>query len=278
MNNTTKPIIAAPTAREDRPLEGERNILTEALYEIGYDSMLVDTLIERNVIDFSTVNYTSDIKDQLTERYGEFIVWDGSLENAVAFEVLTDSLTGELGTNWRASESDTFQERIRDVIAKLIGKLGLKVVSRYDLVASDTLSEELESVKRHLTIDYGESNSEIPHVNLVIYTPENSRVIAVISCIVNLKARIFDTLYWRLKFREDEDKASIKFYLITTDIDKILEIMYLLKPRRKKGRAILEADIDGIYVLTASEFQQSDKVKLFEHFIEDLKQAIGENQ
>lgn len=278
MDNTTKPIIAAPTAREDCPLEGERNILTEALYEIGYDSMLVDTLIERNVIDFSTVNYTSDIKDQLTERYGEFIVWDGSLENAVAFEVLTDSLTGELGTNWRASESDTFQERIRDVIAKLIGKLGLKVVLRYDLVASDTLSEELESVKRHLTIDYGEFNSELPHVNLVIYTPENSRVIAVISCIVNLKARIFDTLYWKLKFREDEDKASIKFYLITTDIDKILKIMYFPKPKRKKGRVILEADIDGIYVLTASEFQQSGKVKLFEHFIEDLKQVIGENQ
>lgn len=278
MDNTTKPIIAAPTARGETPLDGMRNILTDALYEIGYDSTLVDTLIERNVIDFSTVNYTSDIKDQLTERYGEFILWDSSLEDAVAFEVLTDSLTGELGKNWCASESNTFQERIRDVVAKLIGKLGLKVVLRYDLVKTDTLSEELESVKQQLTIDYGEFNSELPYVNLVIYTPENSRVIAVISCIVNLKARIFDTLYWRLKFREDEDKAAIKFYLITTDIDKLLEIVYLLKPKRKKGRAILEADIDGIYVLTASEFQQSGKVKLFEHLIEDLKQVIEESQ
>ena len=270
----TEPVKAAPTARGDTPLDGARNILADALYEIGYDSTLVDTLIERNVIDFSTVNYTSDIKDQLRERYGESIVWDHSLEDAVAVEVLTDSLTGELGKNWDASEGDTFQERIRDVIGRLIEKLGLKVVLRYDLEINDTLSEELEGVKRHLTIDYGEFNSYLPYVNLVIYTPENSRVIAVISCIVNVKARIFDTVYWRLKFREDEDKASIKFYLITTDIDKILKIVYL---RKKKGRAILEADLDGIYVLTTSEFQQSGKVKLFEHFIEDLKQVIGEN-
>ena len=267
----TEPIKAAPTARGGTSLDGMRNILTDALYEMGYDSTLVDILIERNVIDFSIVDYTSDIKYQLEEHYGESILWDNSLEDAVAVEVLTTSLTGELGTNWCASESDTFQERIRDVIAKLIGKLGLKVVLRYDLVKNHTLSEGLESVKRHLTIDYGEFNSEIPYINLVIYTPENSRVIAVISCIVNLKSRIFDTIYWKLKFQEDEDKASIKFYLMTTDIDETLRIVDL----PKKGRSILEAELDGIYVLTTSELQQSDKVKLFEHFIEDLKQVIG---
>ena len=273
-DNTTQTIRAAPTARSKGELSGMRNILADALYEMGYDGTLVDSLIERNVIDFSTVDYTSDIKYQLREHYGESILWDNSLEDAVACEVLTDSLTGELGKNWGASESDTFQERIRDVIAKLIGKLGLKVVLRYDLVKSDILPEELEGVKRHLTIDYGKFNSDLPYVNLVIYTPKNSRVIAVISCIVNLRSRIFDTVYWRLKFREEEDKASIKFYLITTDIDDTLKIVDL----PKKERAILEADLDGIYVLTASEFQQSDKVKLFGHFIEDLKQAIEESQ
>ena len=273
MKNTTKPIIAAPTARAESDLDGPRNILADALYEMGYDSTLVDTLIERNVIDFSIVDYTSHIKDQLGERYGESILWDDSLEDAVACEVLTASLTGELGNNWRSSESNTFQERIRDVIAKLIEKLGLKVVLRYDLVKTDTLSEELESVKRHLTIDYGEFNSEIPYVDLAIYTAENSRVIAVISCIVDLKPRIFDTVYWKLKFQEDEDKAAIKFYLITTDMDETLKI----ENSPQKERAILEAELDGICVLTASEFQQSDKVKLFEHFIEDLKKLIEDN-
>ena len=263
-----KTIKAAPTARGEVPLDGMRNILTDALYEMGYDDTLVDTLIERNVIDFGSVDYTSDIKYQLKEHYGESILWDDSLEELVTLEGLELSLTGELGRSWRASDTDTFQERIRDVIAGLIEKLGLKVVLRYDLVKSATLSEELEGVKRHLTINYGVFNSDLPYVNLVIYNPENSRVIAVISCIVNLKPRIFDTIYWRLKLQQDEIKASIKFYLITTDIDETLKIVDL----PKKERAILETELDGIYVLTTSELQQNDKVKLFEHFIEDLKQ------
>ena len=273
-DNTTQTIKAAPTARGGTSLDGMRNILTDALHELGYDGTLTDILIERNVIDFSIVDYTSDIKYQLEEHYGESILWDNSLEELVVLEGLELSLTGELGRSWRASDNNTFQERIRDVIAALIEKLGLKVVLRYDLVKSATLSEELEGVKRHLTIDYGEFNSELPYVNLVIYTPENSRIIAVISCIVNVKPRIFDTTYWRLKLQQDESKASIKFYLITTDIDETLKIVDV----PKKERAILEAELDGIYVLTTSELQQNDKVKLFEHFIEDLKQVIEESQ
>ncbi len=274
MKNTIEPIKAAPTARGGTSLDSMRNILTDALYEMGYDDTLVDTLIERNVIDFSIVDYTDDIKYQLKEHYGESILWDNSLEELVVLEGLELSLTGELGRSWRASDNNTFQERIRDVIAGLIEKLGLRVVLRYDLVKSATLSEELEGVKRHLTIDYGEFNSELPYVNLIIYIPENSHVIAVISCIVNLKPRVFDTTYWRLKLQQDENKAAIKFYLITTDIDETLKIVDV----PKKERAILEAELDGIYVLTTSELQQSDKVKLFEHFIEDLKQVIEKSQ
>ena len=274
MKNMTEPIKAAPTARGGTSLDGMRNILEDALYEMGYDGTLTDILIESNVIDFSIVDYTDDIKYQLKEHYGESILWDNSLEELVVLEGLELSLTGELGRSWRASDNNTFQERIRDVIAGLIEKLGLRVVLRYDLVKSATLSEELEGVKRHLTIDYGEFNSELPYVNLIIYIPENSRVIAVISCIVNLKPRVFDTTYWRLKLQQDENKAAIKFYLITTDIDDTLKIVDV----PKKERAILEAELDGIYVLTTSELEQSDKVKLFEHFIEDFKQVIEESQ
>ncbi len=275
VKNTDEPIKAAPTARSDGELSGMRNILEDALYEMGYDGTLVDILIERNVIDFSVVDYTSDIKYQLEEHYGESILWDNSLEELVVSEGLELSLTGELGRSWRASEGDTFQDRIRHVITDPIEKLGMKMITRYELVKDSVLPEELERVKRHLAIDYGEFNAYLPHVNLVIYTSENSHIIAVIVCEVNLKQQIFDMAYWKLKLQADEDSASIKYYLVTADIDETLKASDL---PQQIGRAIIETDLDGTYVLTKENLEESDKVKLFEHFIEDFKKVIGENQ
>ncbi len=85
MKNMIEPINAVPTARGGTSLDGRRNILTDALYEMGYDDTLVDTLIERNVIDFSTVDYTSHIMYQLEEHYGESVLC-GGLEKAIASE------------------------------------------------------------------------------------------------------------------------------------------------------------------------------------------------
>ena len=273
MKNTDEPIKAAPTARDPIHLDSRREFLAEALYEIGYDDTLVDTLIARNVIDFSIVDYTDDIIDQLIEHYGESMVWT-HLEDAVAFEGLAASLTGKMERDWRAAEGGTFRERIRYIITDRIENLGMKVVTRYELENSSTLSEELEGVKRHLTIDYGEFNSYLPDVDFAIYTPENSRVIAVISCAVKLKNRIIEKAYWKYKLLTDGNSASIKFYLITADIDKTLQIVDL--PKRE--RVIAEIELDGTYVLTTEELEESDKVKLFEHFIEDLKQVIEKSQ
>ena len=272
VKNTIEPVKAAPTARGGTSLDGMRNILTDAFYEMGYGGALVDTLIESNVIDFSIVDYTSDIKYQLKEHYGESILWDNSLEELVVLERLELSLTGELGRSWRASGGDTFQDRIRHVITDPIEKLGMKVVTRYELVKDSILPEELEHVKRHLAIDYEEFNAYLPHVNLVIFTPENAYIIAVIVCEVNLKKqRIFDMAYWKLKLQTDKDSATIKYYLVTADIDETLKSSDL---SQRIGRSIIETDLDGTYVLTAEPFEESDKVKLFEHFIEDLKQLL----
>ena len=218
-----------------------RNILEDALYEMGYDDTLVDTLIERNVIDFSTVDYTSHIIYQLEEHYGESILW-GDLEDAVAREGLDTSLTGLQGKNWRASEGGTFRERVKHIITDPIEKFGMKVIACAQLRRDNTFSEELENLKRHLAIDYGEFGPYIPHVDIVIYNPANSRVIAVVSCRTNLKNNILEMAYWKFKLQVDEDKASIKFYLITADLDETLKITNL--PTR--GRAIVETDLDGI--------------------------------
>ena len=263
------PIKAAPTARLDGKLSGMQNILSDALYEMGYDDTLVDILIQRNLIAFDFVNDTSHIIDQLEEHYGESVLY-GGLENAITFEGLSASLRGELGSVWRASKGDVFFKRVRHIIADPIEKLGMKAVTRHELENSSPFSEELESVKRHLTIDYGEFNSYLPNVHLVIYNPANFRVIAVTLCAVNLRNRVIEAAYWKRKLQTDGNRASIQFYLITADIGKTLQIANV----PTKERVIAEVELDGTYVLTAEELEESDKVKLFEHFIPDLKRVI----
>ena len=256
-----EPIKAAPTARAQVNLDGIKNILTDTLYELGYDDTWVDTLIARNVIDFSAVDYTSHIINQLINHYGE-VVLCGGLEEVVAFETLDVSLTGELGRNWRASKGNTFRERILYMIAAPIESLGLKVVDISEL-ESRKLTQQLDSVKRSVVSDYGEFGYHLPDADIVVYSPENSCVVAVISCQVNLKNRLIDIAYWKLKLQAAAITAPIKFYLITPDL---------------KTRSIVMTDLDCTYVLTQGDIDESNKVKLFEHFIEDFKKVIEETQ
>ncbi len=262
MQNEIEPIKAAPTAHSlPTELDGIKNILTDALYELGYDDTLVDILIERNVIDFDTVDYTSHIIDQLIDHYGDSMVWT-HLEDAVVFEVLDVALTGELGNSWRSSTGITFRERIRNMIDDPIESLGLKVIEMRAL-ESLILTQQLDAVKRNVVIDYGEYGMHLPHADFVIYNPENSCVIAVISCGVNLKNRVINLAYWKLKLQAAKNTSAIKFYLITTNL---------------KGVSITETDLDCRYVLTHEDIVESDNVKHFGHFIEDLKQIIDENR
>ena len=42
----------------------------------------------------------------------------------------------------------------------------------------------------------------------------------------------------------------------------------------KKGRAIVEVDTDGSYVMTERDIEESERVKTFDKFISDLKKLI----
>jgi type II restriction enzyme len=47
-----------------------------------------------------------------------------------------------------------------------------------------------------------------------------------------------------------------------------------IKSPAKKGRAIVEVDTDGCYVLSETNIEESDKVKMFDKFIPDLKRLM----
>jgi len=48
------------------------------------------------------------------------------------------------------------------------------------------------------------------------------------------------------------------------------------KTPAKKSRAIVEVDTDGSYVMSEEEVEESDKVKMFDKFIEDLMRLANE--
>ena len=188
-------------------------------------------------------------------------------------DFLRDKPGGDHEQSWRAFKGKNFEKLIQHIITESIEALGMKVINGNQLERSKRLSLELSRVKRNLAIDYGEFGLHLPDVDIVVYNPKDSQVIAVISSKVTLRERIAQTGYWKLKLLESETTEHIKVYFITPDEDGTLTSTYL----PKKGRAIVEIDLDGTYVLTEADLEQSNKVKLFEYFIQDFKQLIEEN-
>lgn len=171
----------------------------------------------------------------------------------------------------RAFKRKNLEKLVQYIITEELEGLGLKVVSSNKLERSTSLPVALSHVKRNLAINYGEFGLHLPDVDIIIYHPQTYKVLAVISSKVTLRERIAQTGYWKLKLLQDDVTRHIRVYFITPDEDGTLTY----KKPAKKGRAIVEVDLDGSYVLTEEAIEESNKVKLFEHFIEDLKRLLG---
>jgi type II restriction enzyme len=184
---------------------------------------------------------------------------------------------GDHEQSWRAFKGKNFEKLIYYIIKKEVENMGLKIVdgNKLEKTKTNNLTEELNRVKRNLLIDYGEFGAHLPDVDIIIYNPKNYKILAVISSKVTLRERIAQTGYWKIKLSQDEITKNIKVFFITPDEDKTLSV----KKPPKKGRAIVEVDTDGGYIMSEEEIEESQKVKKFEKFIDDLKMLVeGENE
>ena len=174
--------------------------------------------------------------------------------------------------SWRAFKGKNLEKLIVYIIEDEVKALGLKVVdgNKLERTREENLSEELALVKRNLLIDYGEFGYHLPDVDIIIYKPGTGEIVAVLSSKVTLRERIAQTGYWKMKLQAQELTKHIKVYFVTPDEDGTLTT----KNPAKKGRAIVEVDTDGSYVLSETDIEESDKVKMFDKFIDDLKQLI----
>lgn len=177
---------------------------------------------------------------------------------------------GDHEQSWRAFKGKNLEKLIEYIITKEVETLGLRVINGNALERSSKLPLVLGKVKRNLAVDYGEFGLHLPDIDIIIYNPKNCNVLAAISSKVTLRERIAQTGYWKLKLLQDDNTKHIKIYFITPDEDGTLTIR---KPA-KKGRAIVEVDTDGSYVMSEENIEESDKVKMFDKFIDDLKRLL----
>ena len=194
------------------------------------------------------------------------------LESSVAKKAIKEGRTPDHEQSWRAFKGKNLEKLIVYIIADEVKALGLKIIEGNSLerTRSENLPKELSKVKRNLLIDYGEFGSHLPDVDIIIYNPKTSKVIATLSSKVTLRERIAQTGYWKIKLGQDEVTKNIKVFFVTPDEDKTLSIR---KPA-KKGRAIVEVDTDGSYVMSEEEIEESNKVKKFDKFLMDLQNLI----
>ncbi len=181
--------------------------------------------------------------------------------------------SGDHEQSWRAFKGKNYEKLVLYIIKKEVEGLGLKIVNgnRLEKTLTKNLPLELNKVKRNLMIDYGEFGSHLPDVDLIIYRPVSCRVIAVVSGKITLRERIAQTGYWKIKLCDDDLTKHIKVFFITPDEDDTL----LTKIPAKKGRAIVEIDTDGAYVMSQSQVEESNKVKMFDKFIPDLRKLLA---
>ena len=174
--------------------------------------------------------------------------------------------------SWRAFKGKNLEKLIEYIITDEVHALSLQVVNGNTLERTNgsNLSKELSELKRNLTVDYGEFGLHLPDVDLIIFDPKTSKVVAVLSSKVTLRERIAQTGYWKMKLASDKATKHIKVYFVTPDEDGTLT----MKKPTKKGRAIVEVDTDGSYVLSETNIEESDKVKMFDKFIDDLKKLL----
>lgn len=175
--------------------------------------------------------------------------------------------------SWRAFKGKNFEKLILHMIRDHVENLGLKILegNKLERMSNTKKSEELSRVRRNLLIHFGDFGSHLPDVDLIIYDPMNYKILCVVSSKITLRERVAQTGYWKLKLSSDKVTRDIKVFFITPDEDETL----ITKNPPKKGRAIVEIDTDGCYVMTEKEIEESDKVKNFGKFFEDLRKIAN---
>jgi type II restriction enzyme len=171
----------------------------------------------------------------------------------------------DIDQSWRAWKGNNYEKFVREIVASSIeAQLPLKVI-RGSILERRTLNNELSRVKRNLLVDFGEQGSFLPDADIVVYSPSDGSVKAVISCKVTLRERVAQAGYWKLRLLADEVTEHIKVLFATPDEDSDL-----MSDRPNKSKAIALHELDGTYVLRRG-ISEKPHLKALDQIVEELQ-------
>lgn len=174
--------------------------------------------------------------------------------------------------SWKGFKGNALEKLIDHILKEKVTELNLRIVAgkKFERTDPKNLSIELQKVKKNLSIDFGKFGFYIPDVDLVIYSPTDAKVIAVLSSKSTLRERIAQSGYWNFKIKNYSLTKHIKVFFISPDEDD----NFNENRNMNKSRVIVEKDLDGAYIMTEKIIKESDKVKTFDKFIDDLKKLL----
>jgi len=214
-----------------------------------------------------TYRYISQILAEAKEQHKQDF-----LTSKKAQKTIEEGKTPDHEQSWRSFKGKATEKLIQKIIEDKVETLGLKIINGNSLEKKkiENLSKSLQKVRNSIIISYEKYGEHLPDGDIVVYEQKTNKVIALLSAKVTLRERIAQTGYWKLKLAENPETAHIKVFVVTLDEDGTLTNTETLK----KGRAIIEKDTDGAYILTQAKIEESEKVKLFDKFLEDLKNYL----
>lgn len=173
----------------------------------------------------------------------------------------------DVDQSWRRWKGSNFEGFVRCIVASSIEtQLPLKVIDG-SILSGRTVDRELSRVKRNLLVDFGEHGSFLPDADIVVYSPADGAVKAIISCKVTLRERVAQAGYWKLRLLADEVTEHIKVLFATPDEDNAL-----MSDRPNKSKAIALHELDGTYVLRKGA-SEKPHLKALCRIVEELQEC-----
>lgn len=233
------------------------------------------------------IKYTANFNDILLPILEKYLTEYGQVGiHKYFFEILNETkkifqkkYNDINGQKWRNESGTMLELLVIYFLHKEITRLGYDITTDDEISSSD--SGILEKVGHNIVLKYGKYYI-LPDSDIVIYNPKTAKVKAIISCKASVRERFAQTLYWKVKLSANERTKNIKMYFVTVDKEYNVKKTGFKKPsldiqvnkEPTKPRILLEYEMDGVYV-TRDMKNESEKVKMFDKFIDDLESLLS---